>query len=145
MYERLIDFCDDPGSKDALQFLMTREITHMKAFMTALAAMEKPPLTIGLIQPSPKIVDQYFNTSTGMGDQGGQDLLAPWNDDTSIERIDAPAFQSFADPHLGTRRAEAHRRSGFDFANAGSRAADADGTCRRRAKRGGHENKSPKG
>src|SRR6202161_2958365 len=60
VYERLVDFCDDSGSKDALQFLMTREITHMKAFMTALAAMEKPPLTIGLIQPSPKIVDQYF-------------------------------------------------------------------------------------
>ena len=32
VYERLIDFCDDPGTKDALQFLMTREITHMKAF-----------------------------------------------------------------------------------------------------------------
>jgi Mn-containing catalase len=75
VYERLIDFCDDPGSKDALQFLMTREITHMKAFMTALAAMEKPPLKIGLIQPSPKIVDQYFNTSTGMGDHGELDFL----------------------------------------------------------------------
>src|SRR3954465_8447469 len=70
VYERLIDFCDDSGSKDALQFLMTREITHMKAFMTALAAMEKPPLAIGLIEPSPKIVDQYFNTSTGQGDHG---------------------------------------------------------------------------
>src|SRR3569833_187316 len=37
VYERLIDFCDDAGSKAALQFLMTREITHMKAFMTAQA------------------------------------------------------------------------------------------------------------
>lgn len=27
-YERLIDCCDDPGTKEALQFLMTREITH---------------------------------------------------------------------------------------------------------------------
>lgn len=106
VYERLIDFCDDPGSKDALQFLMTREITHMKAFMTALAAMEKPPLAVELIPPSPKIVDQYFNTSTGVGDQGEQDLLAPWNDDATVERIDAPAFQSLADPQLGTRRAE---------------------------------------
>ena len=35
VYERLINFCDDPGTKDALQFLMTREITHMKAFMAA--------------------------------------------------------------------------------------------------------------
>ncbi len=67
VYERLIDLCDDPGSKDALQFLMTREITHMKAFMTALDAMHKPPLEIGLIKPTPKIVDQYFNTSTGEG------------------------------------------------------------------------------
>ena len=106
VYERLIDFCDDAGSKDALQFLMTREITHMKAFMTALAAMEKPPLAVGLIKPSPKIVDQYFNTSTGTGDQGERDLLAPWNDESSVERIDAPAFQMFADPHLGTRKAE---------------------------------------
>ena len=32
VYERLINFTDDPGTKDALQFLMTREITHMKAF-----------------------------------------------------------------------------------------------------------------
>src|ERR1700684_4344477 len=29
VYERLINFCDDAGTKDALQFLMTREITHM--------------------------------------------------------------------------------------------------------------------
>jgi Mn-containing catalase len=106
VYERLIDFCDDPDSKDALQFLMTREITHMKAFTTALNAMEKPPLEVGLIKPSPKIVDQYFNTSTGSGDLGEQDLLAPWNEGDDIERVDAPAFQEFADQRLGSRRAE---------------------------------------
>jgi Mn-containing catalase len=32
VYERLFNFCDDSGSKDVLQFLMTREITHMKGF-----------------------------------------------------------------------------------------------------------------
>ena len=31
VYERLINFTNDAGTKDALQFLMTREITHMKA------------------------------------------------------------------------------------------------------------------
>jgi Mn-containing catalase len=106
VYERLIDFCDDRGSKDALQFLMTREITHMKAFMVALAAMEKDPLSIGLIKPTPKMVDQYFNASTGEGANGEKDLLGPWNDDASIQRVDAPAFQSFADAHLGTRTAK---------------------------------------
>ena len=42
VYERLINFCDDAGTKDALQFLMTREITHMKAFTAALESMGKP-------------------------------------------------------------------------------------------------------
>jgi hypothetical protein len=50
VYERLIDFCDDQASKDALQFLITREITHLKAFMVALEAMSKDPLSIGLIR-----------------------------------------------------------------------------------------------
>src|SRR6202034_3293484 len=57
VYERLIDFCDDAGTKDALQFLMTREITHMKAFMKALESMGKDPLKIGEIPPTPGLVD----------------------------------------------------------------------------------------
>src|SRR3954462_6735047 len=60
VYERLINFCDDPGSKDALQFLMTREIPHMKAFMLALDSLGKPPLSVGLIPPTPGLVDQYL-------------------------------------------------------------------------------------
>ena len=43
VYERLINCCDDAGSKDALQFLMTREITHMKAFAAALESMKSQP------------------------------------------------------------------------------------------------------
>src|SRR6187401_2140441 len=70
VYERLINFCDDPGTKDALQFLMTREITHMKAFMAALDSMGKDPLEIGKIPPTPGLVDQFFNDSTGEGDDG---------------------------------------------------------------------------
>ena len=84
---------------------MTREITHMKAFMVALAAMDKDPLKIGLIAPTPKMVDQYFNASTGEGDTGEKDLLGPWNDNASVERVDAPAFQDFVDPKKGTRAA----------------------------------------
>jgi Mn-containing catalase len=105
VYERLIDFCDDPGTKDALQFLMTREITHMKAFMTALDSMDKPQLKVGLIEPTPELVDQFFNTSTGTGDEGEMDTLGPWNDGGSWERVDAPAFQGFASEKAGTRMA----------------------------------------
>src|SRR5947209_13829676 len=68
VYERLINFCDDAGSKDALQFLMTREITHMKAFAAALESLGKGPFAVGKIPPTPGLVDQYFDDSTGEGD-----------------------------------------------------------------------------
>jgi Mn-containing catalase len=78
VYERLIDHTDDPGSIDALQFLMTREITHMKAFQAALESMEKPMFSIGMLKPTPGIVDEYFNGSTGDGSEGDTDMRGPW-------------------------------------------------------------------
>ena len=106
VYERLIDFCNDPDSKDALQFLMTREITHMKIFMTALDSLGKAPLEIGGIAPTPHLVNQYFNDSTGVGDFGDRDMLGPWNQGNGWELVDAPAFQAIADEKEGSRRAE---------------------------------------
>jgi Mn-containing catalase len=79
VYERLISFTDDQGTKQALQFLMTREITHMRAFTAALESMEKPPFSIGTIAPTPGLVDQYVNASTGEGDEGEEDMTGPWN------------------------------------------------------------------
>ncbi len=93
VYERLIDFCDDAGTKDALQFLMTREITHMKAFMLALDSLGKHPLVIGQIPPTPGLVDQYFNDSTGTGEQGEVDAHGPWNTGGDWEVVEAPALQ----------------------------------------------------
>src|SRR3954447_6679464 len=96
VYERLINFTTDQGTKDALQFLMTREITHMKAFTAALESMRKPPFMIGAIPPTPGLVDQYFNTSTGQGEQGEFDARGPWNESDGLEVVEAPAFQSLA-------------------------------------------------
>src|SRR4030095_14552595 len=84
VYERLINFCNDPGTKDALQFLMTREITHLKAFMAALESMGKDPLVIGEISPTPGVVEQFFNDSTGKGDNGDVDARGPWNEGDGI-------------------------------------------------------------
>jgi Mn-containing catalase len=91
VYERLINFCDDAGTKDALQFLMTREITHMKAFMAALDSMGKDPLEIGLIAPTPGVVDQFFNDSSGRGDNGDADARGPWNQGDGFKYIEGPA------------------------------------------------------
>jgi Mn-containing catalase len=90
VYERLINFTNDAGSKDALQFLMTREITHMKAFMAALESMGKDPLVIGELPPTPDVVNKFFNDSTGEGEDGDKDFRGPWNED-GVEFIEAPA------------------------------------------------------
>ena len=92
VYERLINFCDDPGTKDALQFLMTREITHLKAFMAALESMGKDPLVIGEIPPTPGIVDQFYNDSTGEGEDGATDARGPWNVGDGVRFIAAAAL-----------------------------------------------------
>src|SRR5579872_6042292 len=103
VYERLIDFCDDPGTVDALQFLMTREITHMKAFTAALESMGKPAFSIGRIPPTPGLVDQFFNDSTGIGDRGENDARGPWNEGGEWEMVTAPAFREFESDKADTR------------------------------------------
>jgi Mn-containing catalase len=97
VYERLINFCDDAGTKDALQFLMTREITHMKAFSRALESMEKPPFVIGKIAPTAGLVDQFFNESTGTGDFGDIDARGPWNEGGEWQFIQPGASEANGD------------------------------------------------
>lgn len=92
VYERLINFTDDAGTKDALQFLMTREITHMKAFTAALESLGKDRFSIGQIPPTPKLVDQFINASTGRGADGEVDARGPWNEGKPWTFVHAPAF-----------------------------------------------------
>ncbi|HEX5234563.1 MAG TPA: manganese catalase family protein [Silvibacterium sp.] len=88
VYERLISFTEDVGSQEALQFLMTREITHMRAFSAALESMEKPAFSIGTIAPTPGLVDQYFNASTGEGELG-KDHVGPWNQANGLRLVNS--------------------------------------------------------
>lgn len=103
VYERLINFTDDQGTIEALQFLMSREITHMKAFTAALESMGKPTFSIGAIPPTPRLVDQYFNDSTGIGDRGEPDARGPWNEGGNWEYVHAPAFVELESAVAGTR------------------------------------------
>ncbi|MDB5406674.1 MAG: manganese catalase family protein, partial [Rhodospirillales bacterium] len=70
IYERLINVTDDPGVKDALGFLMTREIAHQKQFEKALYSIEEnfPP---GKLPGKPEFASKYFNMSQGEGDTVG--------------------------------------------------------------------------
>jgi Mn-containing catalase len=89
VYERLIDHTDDPGSIDTLQFLMTREITHMKAFQAALDSMEKQPFSVGMLKPTPGVVDEYFNGSTGDGAEGDSDMRGPWTSSFGLHPVES--------------------------------------------------------
>jgi Mn-containing catalase len=95
VYERLINFCDDKGTKEALQFLMTREITHLKAFSRALDTVTNDKFSIGLIPPTPGVVDQYYNDSTGKGKFNDEDSKGPWNTAAEIEIVESPALSGF--------------------------------------------------
>jgi Mn-containing catalase len=96
VYERLLNFTGDAGSRDALQFLMTREITHMRAFTAALESLGKPRFTIGKIPPTSGLVDQYFNESTGNGDDGEIDARGPWNEGEGLQLVESPTFAELA-------------------------------------------------
>lgn len=106
VYERLIDHCDDSDTVDALQFLMTREITHMKAFAAALESLNKPAFSIGKIPPTADLVNQYFNDSTGVGPDGEKDVRGPWNQGGDWKFVEAPAFQELKNKKAGTRQPE---------------------------------------
>jgi Mn-containing catalase len=115
VYERLINFCDDVGTRDALQFLMTREITHKKAFAAALESMQKPAFAIGAIPPTPGLVNQFFNDSTGAGDDGEVDARGPWNEGAEWEFVEAPAFQDARDVNRKSGSRVHHEGNGQVF------------------------------
>lgn len=73
VYERLIALTDDPGVKEALGFLMTREIAHQKSFEKALYAIT-PNFPPGKLAGRPEFASVYFNMS-----QGGPELNGSWN------------------------------------------------------------------
>jgi Mn-containing catalase len=80
---------------------MTREITHMRAFTLALESMGRPPFSIGNIAPTPELVDQFFNDSTGEGEQGEVDARGPWNEGEPWHFIESPIIQGFNGGDVG--------------------------------------------
>ncbi|HTJ98094.1 MAG TPA: manganese catalase family protein [Bordetella sp.] len=83
IYERLINLTDDAGVKEALGFLMTREVSHQQSFEKALYSMQ-PNFPPGKLPPDPRFANAYFNMSEGEGDTRG-----PWNSDENFEFFDS--------------------------------------------------------
>jgi Mn-containing catalase len=84
-YEALLKVCNDEGTRTALTFLLTREITHANMFMQALNSIGK--LTdpfFGNVDPD-NTVKLVFNLSKGVSSTQG-----PWNQAPTFEYIDNP-------------------------------------------------------
>jgi Mn-containing catalase len=73
IYERLINLTTDPGVKEALGFLMTREIAHQKSFEKALYSIE-PNFPPGKMAGRPEFTSVYYDMS-----QGGPEMRGSWN------------------------------------------------------------------
>lgn len=84
VYERLINVTDDAGIKEALGFLMTREIAHQKSFEKALHSIQ-PNFPQGKLPGVPEYTNVYYNMSDGDDSPRG-----PWNEGPDWEFVEAP-------------------------------------------------------
>ncbi len=83
VYERLINVTDDPGIKDALCFLMSREIAHQMSFEKALHSIQ-PNFPQGKMPGDPEFNRTYFNMS-----HGGE-VRGSWNEGQDWVYVDQP-------------------------------------------------------
>ncbi|HAB02234.1 MAG TPA: Mn-containing catalase [Pseudomonas sp.] len=83
VYERLINVTDDPGIKDALGFLMSREIAHQMSFEKALHSIQ-PNFPQGKLPGDPEFNRTYFNMSQG------EDVRGSWNEGQDWVYVEQP-------------------------------------------------------
>ncbi len=83
IYERLINITADTGIKEALGFLMTREIAHQKSFEKALYAIE-PNFPPGKMPGMPEYTDKYYRMSHGEGEPN----VGSWNSGPQWDAVD---------------------------------------------------------
>jgi Mn-containing catalase len=96
IYERLINTTPDPGVRDALTFLMTREVAHQKSFEKALYAIQ-PNFPPGKLPGDPRFTDVYFDMSQGDGEHPG-----PWNSGDGWKVVADRNAQAAVDGQDGT-------------------------------------------
>jgi Mn-containing catalase len=84
IYERLINVTDDAGVREALGFLMTREVSHQKSFEKALYSIAGnfPP---GKLPPVEQFANAYYRMS-----YGEQPVRGPWNEGRDLKLVEEP-------------------------------------------------------
>ncbi|HEX2242036.1 MAG TPA: manganese catalase family protein [Gammaproteobacteria bacterium] len=104
VYERLINVTDDQNIKEALGFLMTREVAHQKSFEKALYAIENnfPP---GKLSGMREFTDKYYDMSQGSAG-GITNQRGPWNQGNQWEYVEKREDQYAVDGGDGSATVE---------------------------------------
>jgi len=113
IYERLIALTPDAGVREALGFLMTREVAHQKSFEKALYAIE-PNFPPGKLPADPRFADKYFDMSQGEGNMHGS-----WNRGEQWEVVvdrDAQCAVDGGDGNAVTQLSTAEKRAVTEYA-----------------------------
>src|SRR3954454_24774184 len=96
VYERLMQVTGDVGVREALGFLMTREIAHQKSFEKALYSIQ-PNFPPGKLPGVPQFTDKYFDMSNGSAP-----IRGPWNQGPQWQFVDHEQAQQPADGSDGS-------------------------------------------
>lgn len=97
VYERLLQQTDDPGVKDMIRFLLSREESHGTSFTKALESI----VGSGVMEDfrDSEFSKMYVNTSTGKGDYRG-----PWNQGNEFRYVHNPQDKYGGKPQYGHDR-----------------------------------------
>jgi Mn-containing catalase len=110
IYERLLQFTDDPYVQDSLRFLMTREIAHFQQFNAALQTIE-PNFPPGGMQGDLRFTHTYFNMSHGEDARGPWNKgKGPWEKGEQWEYVEDPVFQVAETQGQAEKAIEGHER-----------------------------------
>lgn len=111
VYERLLEFTDDPHVQDTLRFLMTREIAHFQQFSAALGTIE-PNFPPGIMQGDLRFTHAYYNMSGDAEDARGpwNKGKGPWPKGEEWEYIDDPTAQVEETQGQATKEPVGHER-----------------------------------
>ena len=110
IYERLLQFTDDPYVQDSLRFLMTREIAHFQQFSAALDTIQ-PNFPSGIMQGDLRFTHTYFNLSNGEDSRGPWNKgKGPWEKGEQWEYVEDPVAQVRKTAGQKEKAIEGHER-----------------------------------
>jgi Mn-containing catalase len=114
VYERLLEFTDDPYVQDSLRFLMTREIAHFQQFSAALSSIE-PNFPPGVLQGDLRFTHTYFNMSPSEDARGPWNKgKGPWETGEKWEYVEDPVAQVEETKGQAEKTIEGHDRNESD-------------------------------